>query len=770
MYQPSWFYGWNHNQEDECEYGQYAPMQWGGIASSTPGILRRQPGWYAKANQTSVLGFNEPDKAYPQSNIAEEAAADMWPRLERMNLPLVGPCPAQHNGSWRQNYEAIAEVRGLRSEYMALHWYAGCNGGSPQNIINVINSVYNAYGKPIWITEFAVKDWYATGSWSRNDNYNWLAEFLWRAEGIAHLEKYSIFEWGTEDNNADPTVGDGPTMGLHVRNDKTNSGYEDLSECGLLLAGWDGDTTIRDEKEYIIHNKGRSLRLIDHPASNTVSHANILHRGGTDQFMFQSAPNGNKYIVGVNDGRRLHYNGSTVGLSPAGTTGSTVEWELTADQYGWFFIDHPSTSKRLRIASDNVINVDGKNAYDNLKFRFIKPAQPIGIAETQSLPYAESFEESMGGWVQSVVDDYDWRRNSGGTASPAAGPSGASDGDFYLYAEGHDSGGSYKATTIQCSFDLSGATSAEMNFDYHMYGTYIDYLSVDVHDGSAWASNVWTRLGQQHSTSTVPWSVATVDLTGYSGNSNVTIRFRTKHKQWNSADPAIDNIRVGDPGGLIVTVPVATAEPGDASVTVSWSASSGNPPITYTLQRSTVSGGTYTELTNGMSSTSYTDNAVTNEMTYYYVVYATDADSMDSELSEEVSVTPSVFYGPYGTWAAEAFAGAPGGTDATPAGNPDGDANANELEWILATDPMVVDSPITSMSFDDPHWIITYTRRKIDGVSVYAEYSPELTDPSWGTAGIVYEGVIGTSGDVETVAVLIEYDLDYKFIRLRVAQ
>ncbi|MDF7824760.1 glycosyl hydrolase [Pontiellaceae bacterium B12227] len=675
MYQPNWFYSWSATAENDCEYGDYHPQQWGWFTGSNPVILRDQPKWYSRAQMTCAMGFNEPDKP-EQANIPEEDAADQWPRFERMQLPLVGPCPAQNNGSWRKNYEAIAEDRGLRSEYMALHWYAGCNQGSPQNIIDVINNVYNAYGKPIWITEFAVKDWSGKSTgWNRNDNYNWLAEFLWRAEGIAHLKKYSLFEWGVEDNNADPTVKDAPTMGLHVRNDKTNPGYEDLSECGLLLAGWDGDATVRNAKEYIIHNKGRSLRLIDHPASNTVTQANILHRAGTDQWMLQPAPGGKQYIIGVNDGRLLHYNGSSVGLSAAGTTGSAVEWSLQESQYGWFFINHPSTGKRLRIMSNNVINVDNDtNTGDNLKFRFIRPAQPIGIAETQPLPYSESFEDGVGAWVQSVTDDYDWRRNSGGTPTPGAGPSGASDGEFYLYAEGHDSGGGHKSTSIQCTFDLSGVSSAEMRFDYHMFGTYIDYLSLDVYDGSAWTSNVWIETGQQQSDSADAWLTATVDLDAYVGNSEVILRFRTKHKQWNSADPAIDNIQ------------------------------------------------------------------------------------LEAALLTE-----------YDLWVQDAFAGAPPGTDTTETGNPDGDSNANQLEWILATDPLVADSPITSMLFNDPNWITTYTRRKIDGISVYSEWSLELVPPDWDTIGLT-EVKIGDDGEVETWAVLLPFAADQKYIRLRVEQ
>uniref|UniRef100_UPI0035678C24 RICIN domain-containing protein n=1 Tax=Pontiella sp. TaxID=2837462 RepID=UPI0035678C24 len=545
MYQPNWFYSWSATAEDDCEYGDYHPMQWGWFTGTAPVILRDQPKWYSRAQVTCAMGFNEPDKS-EQSNIPEEDAADQWPRFERMQLPLVGPCPAQNNGSWRKSYEAIAEDRGLRSEYMALHWYAGCNGGSPQNIINVIDNVYAAYGKPVWITEFAVKDWSGSSTgWNRNDNYNWLAEFLWRAEGIAHLKKYSIFEWGTEDNNADPTVNDAPTMGLHVRNDKNNPGWEDLSECGLLLAGWDGDATVRDGKAYIFHNKGRSLRLIDDPASNTVTHASILHRDTTDQFMLETAPGGKKFITGLSSGRRLHYNGAEVGFSPAGTTGSAVEWALEENQYGWFFINHPATGKRLRITNGNTIDVDNDtNTGGNLQFRFIRPAQPLETAEVQSLPYAESFESGIGAWAQSAVDDFDWTLNSGYTATTNTGPDAASDESRYLYVEGHDDGTQYKIAQLECAFDLSAPSTAELTFDYHMYGTYIDYLAVDVFDGTAWTYDVWNRKNQQHFSSDAAWSNAVVDLTSFVGRDAVVIRFRSKQKQWHAADTAIDNIRV----------------------------------------------------------------------------------------------------------------------------------------------------------------------------------------------------------------------------------
>ncbi|MGJ8650269.1 MAG: M60 family peptidase N-terminal accessory domain-containing protein [Opitutaceae bacterium] len=162
------------------------------------------------------------------------------------------------------------------------------------------------------------------------------------------------------------------------------------------------------------------------------------------------------------------------------------------------------------------------------------------------LPYAESFEDGMGSWLQSNDDDYDWTHHTGGTDTAAAGPSGASDGTYYLYAEGHHGLGSDKTASVYCAFDFSSTTAPEMTFDYHMYGNYIDYLAVDVHDGTSWTNDVWVKNGKQHTSSTDPWSSATVDLSAYAGNGNVILRFRTANTLWNAADPAIDNIQIAE--------------------------------------------------------------------------------------------------------------------------------------------------------------------------------------------------------------------------------
>jgi hypothetical protein len=73
---------------------------------------------------------------------------------------------------------------------------------------------------------------------------------------------------------------------------------------------------------------------------------------------------------------------------------------------------------------------------------------------------------------------------------------------------------------------------------------------------------------------------------------------------------------------------------------VSWSASFG--ATSYTLKRSTTSGGSYTVLATGLASPSYADtNLVNGIRRYYYVVSATGPNGTSAD-STELVVTPSV--------------------------------------------------------------------------------------------------------------------------------
>lgn len=82
-----------------------------------------------------------------------------------------------------------------------------------------------------------------------------------------------------------------------------------------------------------------------------------------------------------------------------------------------------------------------------------------------------------------------------------------------------------------------------------------------------------------------------------------------------------------------------TATPGDSQVRLAWTGSAG--AASYTVKRSTTSGGPYAAIASGVTTTSYTDSGLTNGTTYYYVVSALNSLG-ESPPSNEVSATPQV--------------------------------------------------------------------------------------------------------------------------------
>jgi fibronectin type 3 domain-containing protein len=81
-----------------------------------------------------------------------------------------------------------------------------------------------------------------------------------------------------------------------------------------------------------------------------------------------------------------------------------------------------------------------------------------------------------------------------------------------------------------------------------------------------------------------------------------------------------------------------TAILGANQVSLSWTAPAA--ATSYNVKRATTSGGPYTTVATGLTSTNYTNSGLTNGVTYYYVVSASNAIGTGPD-STEVSATPS---------------------------------------------------------------------------------------------------------------------------------
>ena len=179
---------------------------------------------------------------------------------------------------------------------------------------------------------------------------------------------------------------------------------------------------------------------------------------------------------------------------------------------------------------------------------------PTACTSTIStFPYAESFE-SNDGWTQVSGDDGNWVRDSGGTPSSGTGPSSGANGSFYMFLEASTNGSNGQiganATAILESdcIDLSGETTADFSFQYHMYGTSVGSLIIQTSNdnGASW-TNQWSQSGNQGNN----WVPVNISLDGFAGE---TIKIRivgTTGSSW-SSDIAVDDVKVttgGSTGG-----------------------------------------------------------------------------------------------------------------------------------------------------------------------------------------------------------------------------
>ncbi len=108
----------------------------------------------------------------------------------------------------------------------------------------------------------------------------------------------------------------------------------------------------------------------------------------------------------------------------------------------------------------------------------------------------------------------------------------------------------------------------------------------------------------------------------------------------NFRNPAdwVNPIRDTWPAGPPAAPTGLSALAGNAQVSLSWTAVNG--ATSYSLHRSTISGGSYTTIATGVMATSYLNTGLTNGVTYYYVVTALST-SGESPNSNQASATPT---------------------------------------------------------------------------------------------------------------------------------
>jgi len=630
-------------------------------------------------------------------------AISLWPQLQAADMPLVSPATSWAFGGWLSNYYYQAASTGLRNDYTAVHWYSY---PSADSFISHLQSVYNTWGKPVWVTEFSSG---YSGTWSEEGNYTFLAEFLWRAEDLPWLRRYGIFCY-SQDPPANPWDQTSPASAVFKSDGVT------FTTLGELYAAWDADRTIRAGANYILHNKGACFR-ISNPGGAALGIATIYVTGPPVQWQLAAAPATNRYyLVSTIDGSRLSWNRSVLGLVGGGIAGGEVEWTYTADTKGYFFIDHPATGARLCLnrlpggggapTTTNLTMAAAGTVNDYTRWRFIKPYHPVPLGLTA---VAGNAQVTLSWNGVSGANGYNVKKStvSGGPYTPiAAGvtaPSytdvGLANNAIYYYvvsavnaagesansvevaavpggqavncgggaagwfvADSGFSGGNASSTTS--TIDTSGLTNPAPQAVYqaNRYGNSTCTISSLTPNATYWvrlhfAESYWPAAGKRVFNVSINGAnrLSNFDIFAAAGGQNRAV-IREFYAAANGIgqmvlqfatvtdNAQINGIEVLSPKPL---VPVGLwAAAGNGQVTLMWPACAG--AASYNIYRATTAAGPYglMSIDGAVTDTGYIDSAAANGTTYYYALTATNPYGESSKSSEACVTTPFVMNPP----------------------------------------------------------------------------------------------------------------------------
>ncbi len=376
--QTYWAYNYDdHTAASEPSYFDFVPMVWGPSWEPVSDLQARDPGWLTQSPPAYLLTFNEPDNS-SQANMSVSTAISMWPSLQALNVPLVGPAMQNTADSWENSFFQAIATNGYRVDYTAVHEYVPPNASS---LMSVLQSVYNTYGRPVWLTEFSPVDWSGNQGWTEDDDYNFLAEFLWMAEGQQWFKRYAIFPFSGSNPNP-PYV----SVTAGYRGNFFQSDGVTLTPYGELYAAWGGNTNLQARTAYFIHNLATSFRLTSTNSSSAPVAQDIYWRDASAQWALLPAPTTNHwYIISLNDGRRLNDSVGTLVLSPVGTTGRALEWIFNGpDSSGYYFITNAVWAHAINGSGAPPAitfgTVSSTTQNNNTRWRLIKPYQPVSIA------------------------------------------------------------------------------------------------------------------------------------------------------------------------------------------------------------------------------------------------------------------------------------------------------------------------------------------------------------------------------------------------------
>lgn len=188
-----WHYNWTPVWKGrKIKDTPFVPMIWANNQWAA-GALKELRVAKSKADANPLLGLNEPD-GKEQANMSVDAALAFWPQLEKTGRRLGSPATVHPDNEWMKSFIKGADEKGYRVDFICIHWY-GQN--DPAKFIERLEAIHKLYGKPIWITEFAIADWSAKNSKDiahrPEEVLKFMKTVLPKLESLDFVERYAWF-------------------------------------------------------------------------------------------------------------------------------------------------------------------------------------------------------------------------------------------------------------------------------------------------------------------------------------------------------------------------------------------------------------------------------------------------------------------------------------------------------------------------------------------------------------------------------------------------
>lgn len=304
----------------------------------------------------------------------------------------------------------------------------------------------------------------------------------------------------------------------------------------------------------------------------------------------------------------------------------------------------PGATFQLRFGQEDDYPALSPTGSDGITFDDITVQEIAGSAYViNSFPYTQSWESGLGLWMQSAADNFDWTLNTGSTPSSTTGPSGAHDATTYLFTESSSPRVDGDETYLEATFNFTSLQDPELSFYYHMYGSTMGSLHVDIYDGTVWNTDVWVASGQLQTGETDPYAQAVVDLSAWGGQDNIMIRFRGIVGNGGAniyySDMAFDLIQVNGAG--IPQPPVADFTADNTSITEGGSVQFTDLSSDATAWSWTFAGGTPENSTTQHPNITYNTAGV-----YTVELTVSNADGTDTETKTDYITVIEVLYPP----------------------------------------------------------------------------------------------------------------------------